>query len=763
MSTMKNKILLLMACFCGSITACLGGVKVDDLAVRVDGQREFSFSDKRAGFIYGMTGVNDWNDGNAGWNIEARRVFADYAIAVDGKWLDRSATAAMVYPDRLERDYGNAKETLSLVDDKKVIVLAVDAPAAKTISVRLDGDWLPTLQTDGGKATVALTSHQGKSLCVVGLDGSAVTVDDHTVTANASAGGFVIAFGATADVDALAKDAVANHSLWAVQRKARIQTLLDKSPLVSNSANLDKALAWLTITADELVTWQHGGWGIYAGFPWFTDFWGRDMFIAMPGTVLCSGNFDVAKNILLSFAKYQDLDKKSPTYGRVPNRLNLEGILYNTTDGTPRFVMQVLDYLNYTGDKSFVKSIYKNVKIATDASIDLYCDDNGYLTHADADTWMDAKRQSKYPCSPRGNRAIDIQALWHEQLLASIKLAEATGNKADAKRWQAVADKLKVNFNRDFVVGGRLVDHLNADGTADAQLRPNTMFAYSLLADSALMRSDIKTIWSRLTYPWGVSSLDQMDDQFHPWHEQWHRYHKDDAYHNGTVWLWLNGTAMQRMIEFGQVDTAFRLFENMDRQALDEGAVGSLSECADAWCRPGQTWARRSGTFLQSWSNSEQLRVWSQYFLGVRPNLLDGKIVVAPRLPKALTHVDTYINIGDGKLHYEYDRNGDSHTLRLTWSGKASVALSLVVEGYADFVQQIKSGAQVSLAWDGKALTVDAAGKTANFAPDAAKVKAAADNNKYFEGIDFAQPCYRENLKSMSRYFNPPLDYFSVE
>ena len=66
---------------------------------------------------------------------------------------------------------------------------------------------------------------------------------------------------------------------------------------------------------------------------------------------------------------------------------------------------------------------------------------------------------------------------------------------------------------------------------------------------------DTRRMWEHLVYPWGVSSLDQNDGQFHPWHEMWHRYHKDDAYHNGTVWLWLNGQAMQRMVEYGQQDT----------------------------------------------------------------------------------------------------------------------------------------------------------------------------------------------------------------
>lgn len=159
-------------------------------------------------------------------------------------------------------------------------------------------------------------------------------------------------------------DAQKQWNDWILDRKDRMQELVNSNSLMTNNDDLDKSMAWMMLTADELVTRQHGGWGIYAGFPWFTDFWGRDMFIAMPGTVLCPGQFDVAKNILLSFAKYQDLDKKSPTYGRVPNRLNLEGILYNTTDGTPRFVMQVLDYLKYTGDVAFLKSIYNNVKVA---------------------------------------------------------------------------------------------------------------------------------------------------------------------------------------------------------------------------------------------------------------------------------------------------------------------------------------------------------------------------------------------------------------
>ena len=111
---------------------------------------------------------------------------------------------------------------------------------------------------------------------------------------------------------------------------------------------------------------------------------------------------------------------------------------------------------------------------------------------------------------------------------------------------------------------------------------------------------------------------------------------------------------MQRMIEYGQVEMAWELFQNMNRQALKEGAIGSLSENADAHPRTGQNWVNRSGTFLQAWSNAEHLRVWYQYFLGIRPDMMNRTIVIEPKLPKEITSLETQVKIGKGTLHYVY-------------------------------------------------------------------------------------------------------------
>ena len=50
-----------------------------------------------------------------------------------------------------------------------------------------------------------------------------------------------------------------------------------------------------------------------------------------------------------------------------------------------------------------------------------------------------------------------------------------------------------------------------------------------------------------------------------------------------------------------------------------------------------------------------------------------------------------------------------------------------------------------------------------NATKDEQKAAFASMCFKFRKGLDFAKPCYREDLKSMSRYFNPPLNYQSVE
>lgn len=629
---------------------------LDSLGIEVSSveNREYSFTDKKSGFWYGTThqdSVFFWS----GWNISKKRILSDYQLYVDGNLLNRKNAACIVFPNKLVRTWNVAEETFSLVDDRPVLYINIDKVSGDSIGIYLNKDLLSDCKNDkDGVFYIPKEDGNNRILLSPAVD-NGFTFSDNGINTPKSSEGFIITYGTENECKKLLQEFRSEGELWLKERADRMNSLITEyNPVKSNLEELDKALNWLTLTTDELVTEQQG-MGIYAGLPWFNEYWGRDMFISMPGTCLVSGQFGVAKQILLDFAKFQDKNPESPTYGRIPNRANPEGILYNTTDGTPRFVIQAFELLEYSGDTAFVGEIYPAVKLSIDASCRNFTDDKGYLTHADADTWMDVKRNG-IPGSPRGNRANDIQALWYGQLEAGSRLAELVGDKESAERWLRLAGKIRSNFEHDYCdkEGNMVYDHLNSDGTPDKQFRPNQLYCFEMIGDEEFKKKVTRRCWEELTYPWGVASLAQWDTQFHPQHENWHYYHKDDAYHNGTVWLWNNGVAMQRMIEYGQVESAWQLFQNMNRQALVEGAVGSLSENADAHPREGKSWINRSGTFLQAWSNAEHLRVWYQYFLGIRPDMMKRVITIEPKLPREITNIETSVKIGKGILMYTY-------------------------------------------------------------------------------------------------------------
>ena len=644
---MRKKTATLLAAGAIMAASCTETYHTDSLGIPVtpEENREYSYTDKKSGYWYGNTHsvASQWY---SGWNIAKKRVLADYTLSINGEPLDRSQAECTVYPDRLVRKWENATETFHMLDNLPIIHIGIDTDAEQaSISIGLDHTLISDsyMKEDYLRGIFFIPKEAPDARIMLASDGEK---------------GYLLIYGTEEECMDLYEEFHSDETKLdriTKERKERINSLVTEyNPTKSNLPELDKALDWITITMDELITEQQGN-GIYAGLPWFNEYWGRDMFISFPGACLVTGQFDVAKKILKDFVELQDTDPASETYGRIPNRANLEGILYNTTDGTPRLVIQALEVAKYSGDTEFLQELYPAIKMSIDASIKNYTDEKGYLTHADADTWMDVKRNG-IPGSPRGNRANDIQALWYAQLMAGSEIAALMDDLGSAEEWSGLATLLASNFEQDFCnkTESYIYDHLNADGSQDLQFRPNQLYCFDLVSDDDFKQKVTRRTWEELVYPWGVASLAQWDKQFHPQHENWHYYHKDDAYHNGTIWLWNNGIAMQRMIEYGQVDTAWELFKNMNRQALHEGAVGSLSENADAHPREGKTWVNRSGTFLQAWSNAEHLRVWYQHFLGIRPNLLEGVIVIEPRIPSEITSLETSVKIGDGTLRYKY-------------------------------------------------------------------------------------------------------------
>lgn len=88
----------LISCGTAYRAASIRTFTVDKLGVDVgvDENREYSYTDKKAGFWYGRTHQDSPTDWYAGWNQAKRRILSDYTLTVDGKVLTRKEAQVCV-------------------------------------------------------------------------------------------------------------------------------------------------------------------------------------------------------------------------------------------------------------------------------------------------------------------------------------------------------------------------------------------------------------------------------------------------------------------------------------------------------------------------------------------------------------------------------------------------------------------------------------------------------------------------------------------
>lgn len=380
---------------------------------------------------------------------------------------------------------------------------------------------------------------------------------------------------------------------------ARRDALRQASPVKG-----DRLIEALTVAADAyLVDRGHeGGKTIIAGYHWFSD-WGRDTMIALPGLTLVTGRFDVAKRILCEFAAAID-------QGMLPNRFPDAGEAapeYNTVDATLWFFEAVRAYAAYSGDVAFVREelvprlreiiewhvrgTRYGIRVDPEDGL-LRCGEPGVQL-----TWMDAKI-GDWVVTPRTGKPVEIQALWYNALRVLSEYAAEYG---------AMAERVRQSFVSKFwnAAAGCLYDVVLDDGSCDASMRPNQIFAVSLphsMLAGEMARSVVDAVRRELLTPMGLRSLSPSDPRYRGSYSGgvWER---DSAYHQGTVWPWLMGPFLTAFVKTGgdrgQAEAWLRGFG----AHLETAGLGHVSEIAD-----GDAPHTPRGCVAQAWSVAELLR-----------------------------------------------------------------------------------------------------------------------------------------------------------
>ncbi len=622
--------------------------------------------------------------------------------------LERAAAWVGLDERRLEKPSGKADG------------LALVLPRCRSpwVSVRIDGvqAWARGADRDGAEAVAVASStafKPGRARMHGGLRAPAgERVEAFYPEPGFSSADFYLAWGKSAQEAAEKAAALAKEEAIQAHRAA-VADFFSGASLSSADAAFDKAAAWAAFSGWSLVA-REEGLGIWAGLPWFRDNWGRDTFIALPGILLASGRFGEAREVLAAFAERQDRDPASPSYGRVPNRWRgPDDVIYNTADGTPLFIRGLWHYLQYTGDEAFARELAATAFLALDADL-ARRDEEGFLPHGEADSWMDARIEGKEAWSARGDCAVEVQSYFYEALLAGSRLAALSGDESRRAAYDEAATRLKASFKARFwhAEERRLADRLRPDGQADLRARPNAFLALGAGSDSGrpllepeLEAAIVADLVPELVYPYGVASLSQEDPLFHPDHDGSPKYHKDAAYHNGTVWGWLAGPAIEAMLRYGAYERAFELTKNLAGQILQGPTPGALAENLHA--HPGPNGEPiHSGAYLQAWSVSEFVRAAFQGYLGFKPALMDGRLDLAPRLPEGLNELEAEPSFGEGgTLAIRARRQGRTWELKLSRRGTDARPLRLKLElpgptGPLAFKLELPGSAELQLRYD---------------------------------------------------------------
>jgi len=375
---------------------------------------------------------------------------------------------------------------------------------------------------------------------------------------------------------------------------------------VKNSKTASPTLQKLLRAANDFIVFRKSpdgkpGTSVIAGYPWFSD-WGRDTMISLPGLLLVTGRFEQAREVLCVFAQYV-------SQGMIPNRFGdyTNEPEYNTVDASLWFIHAVFEYLRLSKDNASFeeillpacKKIIEGYQTGTRYNIKMDPAD-GLISQGDIHTqltWMDAKC-GDICFTPRQGKPVEINALWyHALVLMGMK---------------ELAEKVATSFQKAFWISPfrGLADVL--DGTRrDTAIRPNQIFAVSL-PNSPLTGDQqaavVEVVRRELLTPVGLRTLARSDPGYRGIYTG-DQFHRDGAYHNGTVWPWLIGAFLEAYLKVNNRSTpaiaqAKEWLSPLMNHMNDEGAIGQIAEIFD-----GDPPHRPVGCPAQAWSIAEVLRV----------------------------------------------------------------------------------------------------------------------------------------------------------
>ncbi len=316
---------------------------------------------------------------------------------------------------------------------------------------------------------------------------------------------------------------------------------------------------------------------MYAGFPYFNEFWLRDALVILP-SFLSLNNFSFVRDILIKIGS--SISDKG-----LPN--TMDGDLY-PKDVLGLFIIDVYEYFKYTNDDSVLELLKDKADLILDVCKSWI--DEGVIHDRGRETWMDSMDREY---------SIEIQAIWIKALENLYDLYK----KEEAKNMR---DTLKKGFD-DFFREDYLTDQKDKDINS-----ANELFALFLDVIGDKKESIIKNVTDEMLTDYGVLSVSKNDKTF-----------DFNGYQNGAIWPLL--TEMFAGVAFRE-----------NKNELGKRLISILQNNKDKQCSSRineifQPDGEPKGCPSQAWSIGIMPFIIDRYILGIEVDIPNGQVIIRKR------------------------------------------------------------------------------------------------------------------------------------
>lgn len=350
----------------------------------------------------------------------------------------------------------------------------------------------------------------------------------------------------------------------------------------TKNERVNYAYALSSIALRSLIVKSNENKFIFAGLPWFFQFWTRDTAMSLKGINLINET-DFVKSELLYYINNIKED------GLIPNILPQSGL--NSIDGIGLIFYRISEFIALFSDKE-LRIIYDRLR-KTVYSLSKNYFENNLLVNKKHETWMDTQN--------REGARIEVQALFLSMLSLLKLLSNKFEDKEEYNRTQEKEVLIKNKVRSAFFRNGYLYD-----GANDPVIRPNIFLAFYFYPELLAKSEWINVFDNVLDFLWldwgGISTLDKRNIDF----LDKHTGVDDKSYHNGDSWFYLNNLAalvLNALDNKRYKKYIDKIIQSSTNEILDSGIFGYHAELSSA------ALFESNGCLAQAWSSALYLEL----------------------------------------------------------------------------------------------------------------------------------------------------------